>query len=235
MRSTPFDIAFGPMAEERFPAIRDSLVESGRDPHDLDAFLLDRAAIELLRELVPEEGVGEAVTQHAALLHHAWAYWAEGGWLISLSRERATALLQPESPVDLPHDAPVLRAFYAQFPERLIWAELGQDEPHQPMDGIFVRPWPDGGLFVLGIFGMHPGHDGFSVVDIDGYPAEQLARDDGSALFSPTLPGGAAAGLFSIVGGEELLALAARTVPLVAEAVRRLGASHEPNQVVPVR
>ncbi len=251
MRATPFEIAFGSQADERFPAIRQSLAESGRDPHDLDAFLLDRAAVTLLRELVPEEGVGEAVTQHAALLHHAFCYWDAGGWLISLSKERTITLLQagPSSrrrPTDLASgeaatreggraESPSPRAYYAQFPERLVWAELGEEEPHQPLDGLFVRPWPGGGLFVLGIFGMHPGREGFSIVDVDGYPAEALARDDGSPLFSPSLPGGEAAGLFSIVGGEELLELAARTIPLVVDAVERFGVTHHPHQVVPVR
>ena len=39
----------------------------------------------------------------------------------------------------------------------------------------------------------------------------KLARDDGSPLFAPTLPGGKAAGLHSIAGEEELLELGWRT------------------------
>jgi hypothetical protein len=231
-RLTPYDIAFGADAEARFTRIRESLAGAGRDPHDEDAFVLDREVVTYLRELVPEEGVGEGIAQHVALLHHAYLYWAEGGWLIRLSKSRTAALLAAPPAVlnDLADGLP--QAFYLQLPERLVWAELSPGEPHQPLDGLFVRPWPRGGGFLLAIFGLHIGRDGFSVVDADGYREPDLARADGTPLFSPTLPGGAAAGLFSIVGGEELLELAARSVALVPEAVACAGPAHQPHMAV---
>ena len=232
-RLTPYDVAFGPRAEEPFARIRASLAATGRDPHDLDAFVLDREVAGYLRELVPEEGVGEAVQQHLALLHHAYLYWAEGSWLLRLGRVLTARLVGAEpSPETAGPPAGAPRAYYVQFPERLVWAELGPEEPHQPLDGLFVRPWPDGGYFVLAVFGMHPGREGFVVVDLDGYQEGPLERADGSALFSPVLPGGAAAGLYSLVGGEELLELAARTVPLVAEARAAAGPSRHPHQPI---
>lgn len=232
MRPTPFDLAFGPLAEERFPGMRESLAASGRDPHDLDAFVLDRAVVTFLRELVPEEGAGDAVEQHLALLHHAYLYWAEGGWVVRLGRDRARGVLAPDNSPE--QAAPTPRAWYAQFPERLVWAELAPGEPHQPLDGLFVRPWGAGGWFALAVFSLLPGQDGFSVADADGYREAALTRPDGSALFSPVLPGGAAAGLHSLVGAEELLELAARTAPLAAEAVACAGGSHRPHQPVEV-
>lgn len=236
-RPTPYDIAFGADAEPRFARIRDSLAVGGRDAHDQDAFVLDREVVTYLRELVPEEGVGEGMEQHVALLHHAYLYWAEGGWLIRPSKTRAAALLaapapEGEAPIPAPPEATPPRAFYLQLPERLVWAELGPGEPHQPLDGIFVRPWPRGGYFVLAIFGLHPGREGFSVVDADGYRAGDLERGDGSPLFSAVLPGGAAAGLHSIVGGEELLELAARATSLLPEALSCAGAAHRPHVAV---
>jgi hypothetical protein len=228
MRPTPYDVAFGPLGEERFPAMRESLTAAGYDPHDADQFVLDREVVALLRELVPEEGVGPVIAEHLALLQHAFLYWAEGGWLVRPSRVRVEALLG-ETATPAP-DPGAPRSFYVQFPERLIWAELGPGEPHQPLDGLFVRPWPDGGMFVLGIFGMHPGREGFTVVDLDGYPEAEPVRTDGSAAFAPVLPGGSQAGLHSLVGEEELLALAARSIPLAAEAVRCAGPSHRPNR-----
>jgi hypothetical protein len=230
-RPTPYDIAFGADAEPRFVRIRDSLATSGRDAHDQDAFVLDREVVTYLRELVPEEGVGEGMEQHVALLHHAYLYWAEGGWIIRPSKTRTAALLGPGEAAGVPAAA-APRAFYLQLPERLVWAELGPGEPHQPLDGVFVRPWPRGGFFVLAIFGLHPGREGFSVVDADGYREGALERADESALFSPALPGGAAAGLFSIVGGEELLELAARAAALVAEAVACAGPGHRAHVAV---
>lgn len=181
--------------------------------------------VSLLRELVPEEGVGEAVQQHVALLQHSYLYWDEGGWLFRLTKDRANALLSSAEPPSPPVAEPP-RCYYIQFPERLVWAELAPDEPHQPLDGLFVRPWPREGYFVLAVFSMHPGQQGFTVVDVDGYRERELQRDDGSPLFGTALTGGAAAGLHSIVGGEEVLELAARTVPLAAEARACMGANH---------
>lgn len=235
MRPTPFDVAFGPQADERFPRIRQSLAATGRDPHDLDAFVLDREVVTLLRELVPEEGVGQAIEQHIALLHHSYLYWAEGGWLVQLNRARAQRLLAPEaSGSGNPAPAGLPRAAYLQFPERMVWAALGDGEPHQPLDGLFVRSWPEGGYFVLGVFSIHPSHEGFTVVEADGHSAGPPMREDGTELFSPVLPGGAAAGLFSIVGGEELIELAARTRPLLQEAQACIGAAHRAHQPVEV-
>jgi hypothetical protein len=228
-RPTPYDIAFGPSAEEPFARIQQSLKASERDPHDLDAFVLDREVVSYLRELVPEEGIGSGIEQHIALLHHAYLYWAEGGVVVRPSRTRTETMLR-EPPESAPGEAP--KAYYFQLPERLIWGGLAPEEPHQPLDGLFVRPYPNDGFFLLAVFGMHAGSEGFTVVDLDGYLDTALAREDGSPLFAPVLPGGAAAGLYSIAGGEELMELAARSVPLTLEARACIGASHRPHQPI---
>jgi hypothetical protein len=82
------------------------------------------------------------------------------------------------------------------------------------MDGCFVDLAPptgtiDGALRVLGIFGMHPARAGFSVVEAAGVPGP-LAREDGSRLFAATLAGGESAGLFELIGAEELVELGRR-------------------------
>lgn len=229
MRRTPYDLAFGPDAEPRFAAIRASLAQAGRDPDDGDAFILDAEVVRFLRELVPDEGVGEAVAEHVALLHHAFLYWHAGGWLLRLTRSAADRLLATAAPAAI-GEAP--GCFYAQFPERMLWAELAPGEPHQPLDGLFVRPWRGGGLFVLAVFGLHPAQGGFSVVAVDGYPSAGEARDDGAPLFAPTLAGGAAAGLHSITGEPELLELGARLLPLAAAERACAGTAHQPHSVL---
>lgn len=233
MRPTPFEIAFGAEAEEWFPRIRASLASARLDPHDADAFILDREVVLLLQSLMPDDGVGEAVEQHVALLHSAYLYWDAGGWIFSLTKGRTDALLDGPQPSRADHGA-APRAYYLQLPERLVWAELEPEAPHQPMDGMFVRPWPDGGFFVLAVFGMHPAHSGFSVADADGYLENELIRGDGSPAFTPLLPGGAAAGLHSIVGPEELLELAARTLPPVIEARDCAAAAHAAHRPIVV-
>ena len=216
-RTTPFDIVFGVNAGERFPRLRTSLNASGVDAFDEDAFVLDREVITLLREEVPDDGVGPAVTQYLAFLHHAFLYWLEGEWCFRLTRERATRLLA-ETSRDEVAAAGAPRAFYAQFPERMLWAELAPGEPHEPLDGLFVRPWGKEGFFVLGVFGLHPGREGFTVAEAEGYRTPDLARADGSPIFAPVLSGGSAAGLYSLVGEEEILELAASATAVAASA-----------------
>jgi hypothetical protein len=209
-RSTPFDLVFGALAEDRFPAIRDSLARSGADPADRDRFVLDAQAAGLLRELVPEQGAGASVSEHLALLHHAYLYWASGLHTASLTRRDATALLSARQAPGSTFSG----ARYIQFPERLVWAETEPGAPHEPLDGVFVHRSGADGLAALAVFGFHPTRMGFSVVTADGAPPDELARSDGTALFAPVLPGGSAAGLFSVTGTEELLELAARAAAI---------------------
>jgi hypothetical protein len=212
-RITPFDLVFNRAAESSFPRIASSLAAGGHDPADRDAFLMDREVVTLLRDLRPEEGLGEAMDQMVALVHHAYLAWADGGVTISVGREAAEELLAKAAEAADSKDLP---AYYAQFPERMIWAAVVENEAPEPLDGIFVSQVPGGDLRVLGIFGLRPERAGFSAVEATGGRAEGLAREDGSPLFDPTLPGGAAAGLRSIVGEAELLELGWRTLSLAA-------------------
>jgi hypothetical protein len=208
-RPTPFDLVFPRIAESSFPRIAASLAQSGVDPADRDAFLMDREVISLLRELRPEEGLGEAMDQMVALVHHAYLTWAAGTVTVPVSREAAEELLAPEpTQAGSSSDAP---AYYAQFPERMIWASVVENQAPEPLDGVFVSSAPGGDLRVLGIFGLRPDRPGFSAVEASGARVEGLAREDGSPLFQPTLDGGSAAGLRSIIGEAELLELGWRT------------------------
>jgi len=208
-RATPFDLVFNRAAESTFPRIASSLAAGGHDPADRDAFLMDREVVTLLRDLRPEEGLGEAMDQMVALVHHAYLTWAAGAVTIPVGREAAEELLG-HAPEDA--DSKDVPACYAQFPERMIWATVIENQAPEPLDGIFVSRIPGGGLRVLGIFGLRPERAGFSAVEAAGGRVERLAREDGSPLFDPTLAGGATAGLRSIAGEEELLELGWRTL-----------------------
>jgi hypothetical protein len=213
-RPTPFELVFNRAAESSFPRIAASLAAAGHDPADRDAFLMDREVITLLRDLRPEEGLGEAMDQMVALVHHAYLAWAAGNVTIPIGREAAEELLDhPQS--DAP-ESKDLGAYYAQLPERMVWASVIEDESPEPLDGIFVSRAPGGNLRVLGIFGLRPDRPGFSAVEASGPRVEGLAREDGSPLYDPTLSGGAPAGLRSIIGEGELLELGWRTQDFAA-------------------
>jgi hypothetical protein len=222
-RLTPFALVFGDTAGRIFPDIAAALSRSGIEPRDRDAFLMVREVVTLLRELRPEEGLGEAIDQLAALVHHSYLFWAAGCPAVELPTEHLGDLLSGSLSDTEEHREPA--AYYVQFPERRIWAQAVNGAAPEPLDGCFVHASPDGtSLRVLGVLGVYRERAGFTVVEVAGPRPLALARPDGSQLFSPTLPGGAAARLFSIVGGEELLELGWRTrtllVPASAEASR---------------
>lgn len=217
-RPTPFDLVFERAAADRFPALRTALEGSAGDPRDRDVFLMIREAVQLVRDMRPEEGVGEAIDQLVALVHHAYLFWAAGTPVLEIPLAFLPEVLGEAGGNGRGPATPPPAAYYAQLPERRIWAEVLESNPHEPLDGCFVHETPSGELRVLGVFGVHPDRQGFSVVEAIGPRAEALARHDGSALFAPTLTGGKAAGLHSIVGEEELLELGWRTRSTAAGA-----------------
>ncbi len=219
-RPTPFELVFSGLAPDRFPAIQDALVTASADPRQRDAFLLTRPAMSLLRELRPEDAAaGAGIEELTALLHHAYLHWADGvhTWPVVAPALRRI-LSDPAAAVSAS-----VSAGYLQFPERLIWASLDASGPWEPLDGCFVHGGADGALHVLGVFGMHPARDGFTVAESTGVPGSLQARQDGSPLFAPALEGGEQAGLFALVEAGELVELAGRlladpaTVPLRLE------------------
>ena len=84
-RETPFTLVFETLARERFPLLRQGLASAGRNPRDRDAFLMVREVVELLREIEPDEGMGEGIGTMAAFLHHAYLYWANGERLVMVA------------------------------------------------------------------------------------------------------------------------------------------------------
>jgi len=209
-RPTPFDLVFDHLADDRFPAIRDGLARNGCDPRDRDAFLMEQASVSLVRELRPDDGVGEGMDQLVALAHHAYLFWAGKRRVRSIDRAGLDVMLSTDLPPDLSDDA---LAWYLQLPERRMWAQALEDAAHEPLDGIFVHHAPQGGLRVLGVLGLHADRDGFTVVEATGERLTGALRPD-SAPFSSVLPGGGAAGLYSIAGAHELIELGWRSQAL---------------------
>jgi hypothetical protein len=205
MRPTPFELVFEAIADTRFPPIRDALVAAGHDPRDRDRFLLLKDVATLVRELRPDEGVGEGMDQLVAFVHHAFLLWLAGAPVLPLTREQLDLLLDGADPADAAGETPP--AWYAQLPERRVWAQVLDDAAHEPLDGCFMHELPDGALRVLGVFGLHAERAGFSVVETSGPRPASLARPDGARLFDSVLPGGEAAGLHSLAGTDELLEL----------------------------
>ena len=224
LRPTPFDLVFDEGAvQTTFPRLRAAIAEAGQDPRDRDAFLMLREVVSLVRDLRPEEGLGEGIGQLAALLHHSYLFWDAGEVTRHLTEDQLRSLLLTPPP-EISQGLDDQPAFYTQLPERKVWAQVVPETPHEPLDGCFQYPsLIPGEIQVLAVFGIHPERAGFSVVEVAGARPIGLARADGAPLFAPTLPGGAAAGLFSLVGEEELLELGWR-VQLRAESWESISA-----------
>lgn len=205
-RPTPWDVVFADLAADRFPAIATALEAGGIDPWQRDAFLLARPVVELLRDLRPDTGLGEAIDEFAAFLHHGFLFWQGGRPVVAVGPETLGRL--GGAPPSESRDA-TPAAYYAQLPERRVWGTPVPDAASEPLDGWFmVRHGLRRDL--VGVFGLHPHRAGFSAVTVGG-PAPGLARrPDGTPLLAPALDGGAAAGLFSVVTMGELLELAWR-------------------------
>jgi hypothetical protein len=222
-RLTPFDLVFQDTAESVFPAIRQALESTHQDPRDRDGFLMVREVVTLLRDLRPDEGLGAGIDQLAALVHHAYLFWASGRETIEVVAEQLPTLLGAESQVDV--TGAESEPCYVQLPLRRIWASVIPGEPPEPMDGCFIHLVDESALRVLGVFGVHPDRPGFSVVEVAGPRPTRLLRNDGTPLFSPTLSGGARAGLYSVVGEEELLELGWRLELAHPDALAQLPTS----------
>jgi len=215
-RPTPFDLVFSGLAPERFPPLRDALAAAEVEPRDRDAFLLTHPAMTLLRELRPDDAdAGTGIEQLTALVHHAFLHWAGGCRTRVVEADELRPLLEGGA-VAVPAPTP---AEYIRFPEHLVWASLASPGPWEPLDGAFVYAADDGELHALGIFGLHPARDGFTVAEANGRPGRFGARRDGTPLFAPALEGGALAGLHALVEPEELVELVARALACPSSGV----------------
>lgn len=158
------------------------------------------------------------------MLHHAYRHWTGGGWVYRIGE---TALRRAAAAASITAHLP-RPSLYLQLPELKVWGTPTADGAPEPLDGLFVTEKAEpGSIAVLGIFGMREGRPGFSAVGLEGRadaddPAGgeievAAAREDGSARFSPTLAGGAQAGLYSLANAGELLLLTCRLLVLLPE------------------
>jgi len=227
VRPTPFELAFGDIARERFPAIAEALQQDGGAPSDADRFVLLEPVGRLLRDIVPEGAGADALEAHAMLLHHAYLFWAADQPVFQIS-EQALRRSVEEQPITtrVPH-----LSQYLQLPDLRVWGSPNEGSPPEPLDGMFVREGSDAGaIAVLAIFGMRPDRPGFSAVGLEGRAdpddpsASEIeiaaAREDGSAPFGPQLAGGTAAGLYSTANAGEVLLLTCRLLTLLDSASR---------------
>jgi len=227
MRPTPFGLAFNDLARDRFPAIAQVLERDALSSADRDRFLLLEPVGRLLREIAPDGTGPDALEAHMLMLHHAYRHWAGGGWVYGVGE---AALRRAVSAQSITSHLPT-PSLYLQLPELKVWGTPAADGVAEPLDGVFVTETAEpGGIALLAIFGIRDGRPGFSAVGLDGRADAEdptggeievaAAREDGTDRFSPTLAGGAQAGLYSLANAGELLLLTCRLLALLPEMER---------------
>jgi hypothetical protein len=193
---------FGGFRESELPAIRAALGEES----NIHAFLLSAPALELMRELRPDSGLGDAVDDFVALVHAAYLFWRDGERTV-VRDESATRQLCGRPPTTTAARAPeATGAQYIQIAPRIVWGQLIDEEPFEPLDGWFALHG-DAGLRMVACFGVHEQRPGVSVSVVEGDFPANVVRTDGRPLFAPTMPGGDAAHLHAVSAPDELLLL----------------------------
>jgi hypothetical protein len=207
-RPTPLARVFGERATTLFGELRSGIEARGINPRDRDAFLLVREVAELLRALKPDRGSADTMPALVAFLQFAYLFWSDGEQVRVVSEAQLGKVLGGPGVEHVP-SVSVASTGYVQLPELRVWGSPLPGEAPEPLDGWFVRDEP-AHRSLLAVFGLYPGRPGFTTVETAGPRPAAPHRADGSALFSPTLAGGSAAGLASITGEAELLELAWR-------------------------
>lgn len=209
-RPTPFDLVFAPVAE-RLDALTAAARAAGCDPWDRTAF----ARIPDVQRLIGELEVPallarhpEAAEEYLVLTHAAYCFHVAGRRVVVTTRSQLEPWLDRRPPASAP--AIPGNACYVQLPSPWIWAQVGEDVPHEPLDGIFAVATPAGAeITLVAVLGLRAERGGFTQVTLRARPADftearALRREP---PFAPLMEGGPTAGFRSIASGAELLTL----------------------------
>ncbi len=210
-RLTPFDVAFAELSDGRFPAVRQEAEESRRNLEDRAQFASLSTVQHILADVESPEIIEQepaAAVEYLTSLYVAFRFWNAGRLVFPIEREDIETALAIEPPATLP-DIP-RGACYVQLPEQLIWAQVGPDRPHEPVDGLFIvdaqQPCE---ITVLAVLGLRRDRAGFSQVTVTASPSDALAARSTARTppFAPVLEGGERTAFKSLVTAGELLHL----------------------------
>ncbi len=200
MRPLPWTDIVAAIGEEHFKDYPKTL--------DRDAFLLHGTVAATLREMMPEDAPTEALNAYGTLLYMMYQVWARDYPTVATTKEQVQEAVAGGAASS---SSNITTVCYVQLPERLVWAEPGPGEPHEPLDGIFLVAQP-GRADALAVLGLRAEREGFTTMEgaITLPAPAPSSREDSSAPFAPRMPGGESAGLLSVVDEHELVTLALR-------------------------
>jgi hypothetical protein len=209
-RPAPLHLALGPLAAE-LGDVRAALASAGTDPHRRDQFGRSPAVQRLLERLQAPDLVArrpEAAEAYLALLYAAYRFWDSGARIVAPPRatvEPALSAAPPRQPPAIPGGA-----CYLRLPVHWFWARVGDQAPHEPLDGCFLAAGSGAEeITVVAVLGLRPDRMGFTQIALHVPPGDFLAAatDRRDPPFAPLMDGGEAAGFRSVATAGELLAL----------------------------
>ena len=211
-RITPFEHAFQSLADQHFSEIGAEAERAAANTGALTQFA-SLATVQLILDEMeaPEllESDPAAAPQYVTLLHAAYRFWEAGKHLFAIERAAVPALIQDDTvpaPTGVPYDA-----CYLQLPERLFWAQVAPEQPHEPIDGMFAMASPGSDeITIVAVLGLRDDRAGLSVVAAVA-TLDEMKRSRQEARtppFAPAMEGGERVGFHSVVTTAELLLLA---------------------------
>lgn len=234
-RLTPYELAFPErdVAEERLRRIREDAHDRGQADTlaDPGRFLALPGVAEVLQEIRDPRSDADAVQKHGILLFHVF-HFDEAGRPFFLLDTHVVRYLVESAPFDAEDDGapePPEPSGYVQLPRQLFWVRPSEEEPPEPVDGLFWSA-PDGErIAVLIAAGIRDDRPGLSVVPLPAVPLEEAGMWLDAEIrpterdFESTLPGGEMERLYSLEAAGEALKLLARFfryLELFPDAVR---------------
>ena len=175
-----------------------------------------REVVTLLRELRPEEGLGEGIDQLAALVHHAYLFWDAGAADVELPA-RTAGCPAGRRRRQTPSTASRRRPTTPSCREHRIWAQVIPGHPPSRSTAVSCTPRRTRRRSECSASSEStPSARGSAWSKQPDRGRWRWRARTGPSCSAPTLAGGQAAGLFSITGEEELLELGWRIQQLGA-------------------
>ncbi len=213
-RIAPFELVFTGEVETEFEKVREEAALSRIDVTDPTVLVSLPSVQRILERIESPQLLADkpaAAGEYQMLLYMGFRFWDAG-------KVVKDVVQLPDCATDRLCEVPC-GACYLRFPERRFWAQIDQQAPHEPLDGIFVAQSSNlRQLSVLAVLGLRPERSGFSQISVTATLEDVCAAqlESRTPQFAPTMAGGVEAGFKSLASPGELLCVTQLALTQVA-------------------
>jgi len=212
----PFELVFSGEVEAQFERMREEAALSRMDVTDRTLFVSLPSVQRILEQIESPQLLTDnpaAAGEYHMPLYMGFRFWDAGKVVMDVER-------LPDCSTEGPCEVPIPSgACYLRFPERWFWAQIDQQAPHEPLDGVFVAQSSDlRRLSALAVLGLRPERHGFSQLSVTAAVEDLVAAQlvSRTPRFAPAMAGGTEAGFKSLASLGELLLLTQLALTQVA-------------------